>query len=337
MNAIVAVAGLVLLVGVLGSAALNGFEWLKKRQAAFNPRKTLALAGAAATREINEPEIESLLSKLRQYALAKGPKSLGGHQLNAHWSLAYACGQPPTPWEIYESPRHFLMPLTDFFGRHRDEIQEALKPKATWELLRDHALPKLALDASMTEWECKSYGYSGKVLFIDPTTQTWTSVDIRSVRWFDSRELLRGSLSESKEDLKAKVYKNLARYKEAAAKDPSPRHLETLKGYRKFVRNDLQNRLNQFDEQKEGIRRWLARLDTTPDFAKTLFTLIREAENEVRAAHGVAAVGEAWINETELLYRVRKFLPGVEVMAHGQPKWLGRQHLDIWFFAVSRG
>lgn len=52
---------------------------------------------------------------------------------------------------------------------------------------------------------------------------------------------------------------------------------------------------------------------------------------------GIAAVGEAWVSETELLYRVRELLPGVEVIAHGQPKWLGRQHLDIWVPAYNLG
>ena len=47
-------------------------------------------------------------------------------------------------------------------------------------------------------------------------------------------------------------------------------------------------------------------------------------------ARGIPAIGEAWVSETELLYRVRELLPDVEVVAHGQPKWLGRQHLDIW-------
>lgn len=65
--------------------------------------------------------------------------------------------------------------------------------------------------------------------------------------------------------------------------------------------------------------------------------MLREAENGIRAAHGIAAVGEAWVSETELLYRVREFLPGVEVIAHGQPKWLGRQHLDIWIPAHGVG
>ncbi|MGC8476290.1 MAG: hypothetical protein ACP5NP_08045 [Acetobacteraceae bacterium] len=284
---------------------------------------------------MSRDEIASLLSRLREDAFTKQAETLGSHQLEAHWSLAYACGQPPTPWELYRSPRLFGMPLTGFFHEHSNEIQEALQPKATWELLRDHAVPKLELDRSMSEQESKSWGYPNKVLFIDPRMQEWTTVDIPSVRWFDSRELLRESLSESKGDLQAKTRKNLARYERAAASDPSPARLEALKSYRQFIRNELPRRLSQFDEEKEKTRRWLAKLDQTPDFNKHLFTLLRGAENDVRAAHGIASVGEAWVSETELLYRVRKLLPDVEVVAHGRPKWLGRQHLDIWIPSMA--
>jgi hypothetical protein len=35
------------------------------------------------------------------------------------------------------------------------------------------------------------------------------------------------------------------------------------------------------------------------------------------------------------LYRVRQLLPDLEVVAHGQPDWLGRQHLDIWIPSLS--
>jgi hypothetical protein len=206
------------------------------------------------------------------------------------------------------------MPATGFFDRHRDQIQEALKPKATWALLRDHAVPKLALIGAATERECKSHGYPGTVQFIDPEMQQWRSVDIPSVRWFDFRDQLRKILLESREDFEGKVAKNLANYKAAAVKDPSHKRVEALKGYENFIRYALPARLGQFETQKDETRRWLTKLETTPDFAKTLFNLIRESENEVRAAHGVAAVGKAWVSETELLYRVGAVLPGVEVV-----------------------
>ena len=66
--------------------------------------------------------VETLLHSLRQQALAQGTEKLGSHQLDAHWSLAYACGQPPEAWEIYRVPSLHLMPATDFFTSHPAEI-----------------------------------------------------------------------------------------------------------------------------------------------------------------------------------------------------------------------
>jgi hypothetical protein len=58
--------------------------------------------------------------------------------------------------------------------------------------------------------------------------------------------------------------------------------------------------------------------------------LLREAENNYRASIGAKKIGEAWISETELYYKIKKRLLSYEVIQHGRPKWLGRQHLDIW-------
>jgi hypothetical protein len=57
---------------------------------------------------------------------------------------------------------------------------------------------------------------------------------------------------------------------------------------------------------------------------------MREAENRLREELGVPRVGEGWISETELFHTVREAFPAVEVFHHGQPEWLGRQHLDVW-------
>jgi hypothetical protein len=50
---------------------------------------------------MEKPEIKALLRSLRNQAIAAGASKLGSHQLNAHWSLAYACDHAPEPWEIY--------------------------------------------------------------------------------------------------------------------------------------------------------------------------------------------------------------------------------------------
>jgi hypothetical protein len=113
------------------------------------------------------PHIRELLRSLRQQTLKEGAGKLGSHQLDAHWSLAYACGQSPEPWEIYRAPTLHLYPSTDFLTSHPSEIQEALKPKATWELLRLHAVEKIALETGLTEQERRAHGFPGKVLYCD--------------------------------------------------------------------------------------------------------------------------------------------------------------------------
>jgi len=54
------------------------------------------------------------------------------------------------------------------------------------------------------------------------------------------------------------------------------------------------------------------------------------AENNWRKAKGLNKIGEGWKSETELYYRLKKKLNKKEVIMHGRPKWLGRQHLDVW-------
>ena len=59
-------------------------------------------------------------------------------------------------------------------------------------------------------------------------------------------------------------------------------------------------------------------------------TLLREGENEYRNNIGAKRIGEAWISETELYYKIKNALPQYDVIHHGKPLWLGRQHFDIW-------
>ena len=37
------------------------------------------------------------------------------------------------------------------------------------------------------------------------------------------------------------------------------------------------------------------------------------------------------MSETELYYLLKDNLSTEEIIHHGKPKWLGRQHVDIWF------
>lgn len=58
--------------------------------------------------------------------------------------------------------------------------------------------------------------------------------------------------------------------------------------------------------------------------------LLRESENIFRKSIGAKEIGEAWISETELFYKLKNHFITFEVVQHGRPDWLGRQHVDIW-------
>jgi hypothetical protein len=58
--------------------------------------------------------------------------------------------------------------------------------------------------------------------------------------------------------------------------------------------------------------------------------ITRDAENTVREEMGIPRVGEGWIAETELYYRLKEKLGDTTVVHHARPEWLCRQHLDIF-------
>lgn len=73
----------------------------------------------------------------------------------------------------------------------------------------------------------------------------------------------------------------------------------------------------------------------SPSAEKLCVGLMREAENTFREERDIPRVGEGWVAETALFYEVRDAFPDETVIQHGRPKWLGRQHLDV--FMPDRG
>ena len=59
--------------------------------------------------------------------------------------------------------------------------------------------------------------------------------------------------------------------------------------------------------------------------------ILKQAEDLYRESIGMPKIGEGWISETELFYKISKFFINEEVKQHASPKWLGQQHLDIYF------
>jgi len=59
------------------------------------------------------------------------------------------------------------------------------------------------------------------------------------------------------------------------------------------------------------------------------------AENLVRESKGLPKIGEGWISETELFYKIKKAFPKHKVIHHGRVEWLGMQHFDIYFPKIN--
>ena len=77
----------------------------------------------------------------------------------------------------------------------------------------------------------------------------------------------------------------------------------------------------------------IASVDNIPtfkSFPEALQEVLRDAINGVRIDVGIPQIGEGWASETEIFRRVQALLPNEEVIQHGKPTWLGRQHFDVW-------
>ena len=68
------------------------------------------------------------------------------------------------------------------------------------------------------------------------------------------------------------------------------------------------------------------------DIIVQLFSVyVYSLQNDFRVSKGIPKIGEGWVSETELFYLLKENLPSEKIIHHGKPKWLGRQHVDIWF------
>lgn len=53
-------------------------------------------------------------------------------------------------------------------------------------------------------------------------------------------------------------------------------------------------------------------------------------QNKFRISRGISKIGEGWVSETDLFYKLKEHFRFTTVVHHGRPKWIGRQHIDIW-------
>ncbi|MDP2692911.1 MAG: hypothetical protein Q8O88_04700 [bacterium] len=63
--------------------------------------------------------------------------------------------------------------------------------------------------------------------------------------------------------------------------------------------------------------------------------ILKQAEDAFREENGMPKVGEGWISETELFYKISDYFKEDKVIHHASPKWLGRQHLDIYLPSLN--
>ena len=63
---------------------------------------------------------------------------------------------------------------------------------------------------------------------------------------------------------------------------------------------------------------------------KILSSLIINNTNDFRKHKGVPLSGEGWVSETDLFHKIKNHYGTLKIIQHGKPKWLKRQHVDIW-------
>jgi hypothetical protein len=76
-------------------------------------------------------------------------------------------------------------------------------------------------------------------------------------------------------------------------------------------------------------------VDWTVNAVSEAKTLLREAENTFREESGIPRIGEGWVAETAFFYAIKAAFPDHSVEQHARPKWLGRQHLDVFIPSLS--
>lgn len=287
---------------------------------------------AQTIKSLHMDRIEKALSKSRSY-YKTSTQTLGSHQLAGHFDACLTLSLPPEPWELYESARVFNLPRTGFYNDHRFEITAALQGAATIELLLQHAVASEQFLQSLTAEEIHKHGHlrsiDGTISFYDSDTKSWENYSGKTAIWSDARDTFQKIVAETPDEFMDKVKKNLARME--ARKNPTARQKEELKSYKSHF-NSLKNEDAILDREKyrKDLNLYLAKLETMQNFPDVLFTLLRGAENKVREEMGIPLVGEGWVSETELFYRIKLLFPDQEVIQHGQVRWLGKQHFDVW-------
>lgn len=96
---------------------------------------------------------------------------------------------------------------------------------------------------------------------------------------------------------------------------------------------DYYNELSDYKDQEPVGRIYIVE----QAICEQLRLLLIEAEDAYRESIDVPKIGEGWINETALFYKIKEHYKDYKIIHHGHPKWLGKQHLDIYFINENIG
>jgi hypothetical protein len=98
-----------------------------------------------------------------------------------------------------------------------------------------------------------------------------------------------------------------------------------------FLSNEEYNRYKSIDESqaKSGYIRGIPHVVEKAIYSQCK-QILKQAEDLYRESIGMPKVGEGWISETELFYKISDYFKEILVLHHASPNWLGRQHLDIF-------
>jgi hypothetical protein len=72
-------------------------------------------------------------------------------------------------------------------------------------------------------------------------------------------------------------------------------------------------------------------------FTNIFKLLVINSQDDFRVSIGLPKIGQGWVSETNLYNAVNIFFETENVVQHASPKWLGRQHLDIYFPNLNIG
>lgn len=122
-------------------------------------------------------------------------------------------------------------------------------------------------------------------------------------------------------------------------KYPFTKYIEPLNNLKKDEdwNNGISTYWLRYDEHKLGFGSYSGEMEGS--FIYYVENIIRETfsifidtlQNKFRVYKGLPKIGEGWITETDLYYKLKEYYSETEVIHHGRTKWLGKQHIDIWF------